>query len=154
QPETVDGVAWSPNGKKITFVSRRDGNPEIYVMNADGTRPVRLTNNPAKDVFPAWSPDGLHIIFASLRDDPKASQHWQIYVMNADGSHLKSLTGDVANSYAYARWSPDGRRIAETEVHDAKDASNIGGINIISLTGEGKMQLPYAGTYDSASWSP
>ena len=43
------------DGKKIVFASDRDGNFEIYVMNADGTSPTRLTNNPANDCCPAWA---------------------------------------------------------------------------------------------------
>ncbi len=47
----------------IAFHSNRDGNSEIYVMNADGTNPTRLTDNPAEDILPAWSPDGRKIAF-------------------------------------------------------------------------------------------
>ena len=48
---------WSPDGKKIAFVSFRDGNPEIYVMNADGSEQIRLTDDPTHvDWQPAWSP--------------------------------------------------------------------------------------------------
>ena len=47
--------AWSPNGKKIAFVSDR-GNLEIYTMNSDGTGVKRLTNNPAGDLAPDWQP--------------------------------------------------------------------------------------------------
>jgi TolB protein len=48
--------AWSPDGRQIAFATNRDGNYEIYVMNADGTHPVRLTNDPASDGRPAWRP--------------------------------------------------------------------------------------------------
>lgn len=48
---------------KITFRSSRDGNPEIYVMNADGSAQTRLTNNSAADDQPRFSPDGTRIVF-------------------------------------------------------------------------------------------
>ena len=50
--------AWSPDGTQITFMSTRDGNTEIYRMDADGKNVVNLTNNPAGDVFPDWQPVG------------------------------------------------------------------------------------------------
>jgi Tol biopolymer transport system component len=80
---------YSPNGSKIVFQSSRDGQPEIYVMNSDGTGQTRLTNNPAGDSEPSWSPDGTKIIFTSLRDDP---QQPALYVMNADGSNQTRVT--------------------------------------------------------------
>ena len=50
------GPTWSPDGSRIAFRSRRDGNAEIYVMGADGSDPTRLTNNPAPDSGATWSP--------------------------------------------------------------------------------------------------
>ena len=47
---------FSPDGRRIAFVSERDGNPEIYVMEADGDNQVRLTDDPAPDLFPRWIP--------------------------------------------------------------------------------------------------
>ena len=87
---------YSPNGAKIVFQSTRDGQPEIYVMNPDGTGQTRLTNNPAWDTAPVWSPDGTKILFTSLRDDPMSAS---LYVMNADGSNQTRLTTGSQGSW-------------------------------------------------------
>jgi len=59
-PLTTSGTEftprWSPDGTRIVFSSRRDGNFEIYVMNADGSSPVNLTNDPGGDISPTWAP--------------------------------------------------------------------------------------------------
>jgi TolB protein len=83
------GAAWSPDGKQIVFGSYHDtpGKMEIYLMNADGSNPVNLTNNPADDKNPAWSSDGMQIVFESDRDGNN-----EIFVMNADGSRQTNLT--------------------------------------------------------------
>ena len=67
---------------QIAFSSNREGNYEIYVMNADGGNQQRLTNNPHADWSPSWSPDGKRIAFSSDRDGAS-----EIYVMDADGSN-------------------------------------------------------------------
>ncbi len=68
--------AWSPNSREITFVSNRDQNFEVYVMNADGSNQTNLTNNPAmedsRNARPSWSPDGNMIIFES-QGHPRSS---------------------------------------------------------------------------------
>ena len=91
---------WSPDGSRIAFDSERDGNLEVYVMNADGTGQTRLTDNPAADGVPAWSPDGSRIAFMSNRDGD-----YEIYVMNTDGSGQTRLTVNSAADVAPA-WSP------------------------------------------------
>jgi TolB protein len=92
------GAVWSPDGKRIAFVSDRDGNKEIYVMNADGTNPKRLTSHPAADWRAVWSPDGKRIAFVSDRDGNK-----DIYVMNADGTEQVNLTSSPADD-DYPSW--------------------------------------------------
>jgi TolB protein len=89
---------------KIAFVSW-EGNYEIYLMNADGSNPINLTNNPANDLQPVWSPDGQHIAFSSDRDG-----HLEIYVMKADGSQQTRLTHSK-DGVSTPDWSPDGSYI-------------------------------------------
>ena len=93
------------NGK-ISFDSTRDGNTEIYTMNADGSDPTRLTDNPAVDRDAAFSSDGRRIAFVSERDGDS-----EIYVMNADGSNQTQLTCNTVDDFQPA-WSPDGKTIA------------------------------------------
>jgi Tol biopolymer transport system component len=52
----AEAPSWSPDGSKIAFMSDRDGNWEIYVMDSDGSGQTRLTNNTAEDYYPDWGP--------------------------------------------------------------------------------------------------
>lgn len=107
-------------GGKIAFVSERDGNLEIYVMNPDGTEQTNLTNHPADDSQPRWSPDGERIAFLSDRTGDYAadpthtdSRHEYLFVMDADGSNVIQLTDGEATPFGYD-WSPDSTKIAYT----------------------------------------
>ena len=92
----------SSNESKIIFTSDRDGNAEIYVMNADRSNQTRMTNNDVVDWAPSWSPDGSKIAFTSDRDG-----NVDIYVMNADGSNRTRITNNDAQDW-FPSWSPDG----------------------------------------------
>jgi alpha-tubulin suppressor-like RCC1 family protein/subtilisin family serine protease len=78
---------YSPDGTKIAFQRTQDGQPDIYVMKADGSGVTRLTSHAAYDVAPAWSPDGSKIIFTSHRDGTP-----ELFSMNPDGSNQTKLT--------------------------------------------------------------
>jgi Tol biopolymer transport system component len=100
---------------RITFATDRDGNFEIYAMNADGSGQTRLTRNVASDYGPAWSPDRSRIAFHSDRDG-----NAEIYVMNANGSGQTNVTNNPAYDN-YPAWSPDGSKIA---FRSARDGNN------------------------------
>ena len=74
------GLAWSPDGTQIAYMSDHDGNWEIYTVGVPFPDVRRLTINEARDGLPAWSPDGQHIAFISDRDGP-----WSLYLMRPDG---------------------------------------------------------------------
>jgi len=88
---------FSPDGSKVAFTSYRDGNPEIYVMNRDGSALRRMTNNPAIDTTPTWSPSGNQIAWVS---DRTGNPH--IYVMNVDGTGQRQLIGEICDRPTWA----------------------------------------------------
>ena len=79
--------AWRADSRSLVFVSGRDGNSEIYTMEADGSNQRRLTRNAAEDLAPVWSPDGEQIAFVTYLYGAA-----EILVMNADGSEQRRLT--------------------------------------------------------------
>jgi Tol biopolymer transport system component len=85
---------------KLAFFSYRDGNDNIYLMNADGTDPQRLTDYAGMDKLPVWSHDGQAIAFTSMRNG------WNVYMMHADGSGVMQLTNVNFEIYVNA-WSAD-----------------------------------------------
>ena len=115
---------------RIAFVSGRDGDTEIYVMNADGSGLMQLTDNEFGDHSPAWSPDGGRITFVSDRDNDV--EIYDIYVMNVDGSDLEQVTDGCSN--ARPVWSPDGGRIAFVSRGDIY-VMNADGSGVEQLTG-------------------
>jgi Tol biopolymer transport system component len=102
------GAAWSPDGRMLAFSTKREGNFDVYVMDADGSGLRNLTRNPARDFFRTWLPDG-RIAFVSERDGS-----FQLYVMNVDGSGLRNLTREwgLDSPGPWPVWSPSGGKVA------------------------------------------
>ena len=135
-------VAANPStGGRIVFTSERDGNPEIYVMNADGTSQTRLTNSSGYDYQPAWSPDGTKIAFVSTRDGP-----YNIYVMKADGSDPVRLT--TSSGDWNPAWSPDSTKIAF-----CSGRTNTAQIYTMSSNGINQTQITFSGANVWPDWS-
>src|SRR5260370_26401158 len=85
-PAAATEPAFSPDGSRLAFVTTRDGLPEIYVMDADGTNAARLTNSPAADGAPAFTADGQAVV-----DQSQRTGRPQIVTPSITGSHSTQL---------------------------------------------------------------
>jgi Tol biopolymer transport system component len=136
-------LACAPCGK-IVFTSSRDGNDELYSVNADGTGLTRLTDNPESDDYAAWSPDGTRIAYTSGKDEDAV-----LVVMNADGSN--AVRRSVAQAFVqFPTWSPDGTKITYSAVSD-------GSLNLWQVDADGGYPLllfSEPGWDAHAAWAP
>lgn len=135
-------LATSPLWGKIVFYSKRDGNPQIYTMNSDGSNQTRLTFNKAGEGWATWSPNGQQIAFNSDRDG-----NWEIYVMDADGNNQRNLTHHPAFDVT-PDWHPDGNRIAFMRGED------IAYLYTIDLDGDNLKLIAKAEYIADPKWSP
>jgi Tol biopolymer transport system component len=91
-------VTWS--GRRILVTSYRDGNPEVYVVNTDGTPLRRLMRKAGNDYAADFSPDGRKILFSSERRG-----YLHVYMMNLDGSDVRNLSRSHSSDWATS-WQP------------------------------------------------
>jgi TolB protein len=153
--------AVSPDGTRIVFTSRKDGDLDIYTMRMDGSDIRRLTATPGYDGRPQWSPDGSQIAYeawhpigSALRayrdllvaEDEVSLQQSELWVMNADGSGQRQITHLGGENFTPS-WTPDGRRLIFSSSHQAKDAD----LFLVNLDGTGVEQVT---THESFDGSP
>jgi hypothetical protein len=144
-PITLKPTPRSVNVGQIAFVSNRDGNDEIYVMNPDGSSQRRLTNTPGEEWHPDWSPDGTRIVFQCMSGDTS-----NVCLVNADGSGYTQLTHWTKDDGAADRpvWSPDGQKIA------VSGGGGPGGQALVVMNADGSNQTEIAKLGQVPSWSP
>lgn len=129
---------------KIVFQSDRDGDFDIYLMNADGSNQINLTNNSAADNYPVVSLDGRQVLFESNRDG-----NWEVYVMNSDGTGQRRLTNAPNSEDRLPTWSPDGLQIAYISDEDGDYE-----IFIMNVDGTNRRQLTFNQIREGhVSWS-
>jgi tetratricopeptide (TPR) repeat protein len=88
-------------GNKIAFMSNRQGNWEIYIINNDGSGLKRLTNNASNDGLPTWSPNGKTLAFVSNQGGP-----WAVWAMSPDGSNRRKLF-DIGGGGLASDWQSE-----------------------------------------------
>ncbi len=141
---------WSPapsgDGKRLAFVSRRDGNSEIYLMALPVGNVLNVTNDPAADYEPDWDPDGRSLVFVSERDGGR-----DLYLLEwARGTVTRLTTAAPGEIYRSPRWSPDGGSIAYSAVRGGVEQ-----VYVLHLESGVETQVtdwPLKGRFPS--WSP
>jgi TolB protein len=146
-PEPEFDATWSPDGTRIAFRFERNGDSEIWLMNAEGSGRHRLTHG----LSPAWSPDGSKIAYASPGDIPcppgRGLRCTGLSIMNTDGSGQHRVPNTDGGEYP--SWSPDGKRIAFN--------SNLSGdhvMYIVDVDGSHLVDLASVGEGWQVDWSP
>jgi tetratricopeptide (TPR) repeat protein len=144
--EGIEGKpAWSPDGKRIAFARFRGAEIDIFVVDAEGGEPTRVTNMTEAGLgarAPAWSPDGRRIAFESYVRP-------EIYVIDVDGTGLTNLTNHPERDLMPA-WSPDGKKIAFVSNRDGNQE-----IYVMNADGSEQRRLTANDAQDLApSWSP
>ncbi len=137
--------AWSPDGERIAFYASFGGaiDDELYIVDADGSDLVRITNNTRSDSNPAWSPDGTRLAF--VRDAT-------ISTMDPDGTDVQRVTPEGMHGFDPA-WSPDGRHLAFVGRSVSGDRSS----DLFKIRADGTRLVRLDATdrtESSPSWSP
>ncbi len=144
----------TPNGGgagQIAFASNRNGTPQIYLMNIDGTDIYQLTDLTDGACQPAWSPDGTRLVFTSPCSRSKETYPGSsLWIIGADGENMISLPTAPGGGDFDAVWSPDGKRLAFTSMRDGHPQ-----LYVINIDGSGLLNLSkrYAAEGQPA-WDP
>ena len=138
---------WSPDGKKIVFISNRNSHIDsLYIMDADGSNQTHLNTKPGDiPTDPEWSPDGRQIVFATN------TQH--LFILNLETGTLTELASDM--NVLSPSWSPDGKKLVFAYFSILNLLVN--GIEIINQDGTDKTELKVRsarGMPGITSWAP
>ncbi len=145
-----DTPAWSANGR-IAFSSNRDGNYDIWVMNADGTgttTQVTVTGTPAANSAPDWDPTGTWLVY---RSQSSVTSDWNIFkvLVSPTVGVPTQLTVDTHNDVA-PQWSPDGSRIVLSSDRDRTPSVDGYDIYVMGADGSAPVRITFEQGFDAA----
>jgi Tol biopolymer transport system component/DNA-binding winged helix-turn-helix (wHTH) protein len=135
----VGSPSWSPDGQRIAFDARLDGNADIYIVRADGGPPVRLTHETSVESRPTWSGDARWIYFRS--DRTGAHQIWK---MTASGGGARQVT---KNGGFEAFESPDGKSLYYVR------GRYLHGLSTVPVDGGAETSVPGFGSLKASTWT-
>jgi TolB protein len=165
-----DSPAWSPDGRKITFVSVRGGVSQIFVMNADGSDMRQITSGTSENIHPTWAPDSSEILFNTTHfaaggqvpdQSPaenrvigdKVDDKMDLATIRPDGTDLHQVTnrtGPREASHTYASFSPDGKLIVHRRLQ-----GEVSQIFVMNADGSDDHNVSGLSTLDGwPAWSP
>lgn len=105
----IGGSSWSPDGKRVAFISNISGRENLWVVPAEGGWPVQLTVSDQRQASPAWSADGRYVAFVS---DTDGNEQWDVFLVNTANGEVTNLTNTPEISEEEPSWSPDGKTLA------------------------------------------
>jgi len=142
--------SWSPDGTRIAFVSSRDFDMEVYVIDADGSNPVNLTNNaPVNSTFGSaplsqseLDLDNIpyRIVFESYRET-EGKENWEICLIDANGSDFVNLTNTPGIDEMYPHASPDGRLICFVAIEGTDQESKSRNVYYMNIDGTDRVKI-------------
>jgi len=153
RPLIVDGAwntdpAWSPDGRRLAYVSTKDGETDIYVLELESGHVTRLTDDGSWNGNPTWSPDGAWVMYDSSRDgtNPAPDNSFRnLFVVRADGTERHRVTA-LPGYNGTPTWSRDGKTILF-----ASNRSGTYKLYTMDLDGSNATLLTYGGGY--GRWS-
>ncbi len=105
----IGGSSWSPDGKRVAFISNISGRENLWTVPAEGGWPAQLTISDQRQASPAWSPDGRYLAYIS---DYDGNEQWDVFLVDTNTGEVTNLTNTPGISEEEPAWSPDGKTLA------------------------------------------
>lgn len=143
---------WSPDGRRLAFRSTRSGSSNLYLMDADGSHVVRLTDHPGNDFDPSWLPDGSGLVFSSDRD--RGTGRLDLYRLSLADLAVERLTTYFSGYAFMPSVSPDGNWVAFVATTFALPDGYVNQVHVLELAT--RQTWPFDATAAGCwpNWSP